>query len=205
MARWILVRHGETEWNKLGLIQGQTDTSLSGAGRVQTTALRERLRPVRIDHVFTSDLSRCVETATIAIQGRDLPIERTALLRELSYGEWEGLTWAQAKARDPEVYEGWVALSPNFEPPGGQSLGDLMARLETFAERLREATGEGTVLVVGHGGSLRALAIGLLGLSASHYRTLINPAPASVSIMRFFEGTTAVEVWNDASHHRPLT
>lgn len=205
MARWIIVRHGETDWNKSGKLQGQTNTMLSAGGRVQVAALRERLRGVKLDAVYTSDLARCIETATLVIQGRTLSPEPTTLLRELAYGEWEGLTWAEVQERDPESYDQWLRLDPNFEPPGGETIAALMERAEGFAARVRDTGAEGTTLIVAHGGSIRALVLHLLGHNESHFRSFGNPAPASITVMGLYEGTAVLETWNDASHYRPLT
>lgn len=205
MARWVLVRHGETDWNKAGRLQGQTNTTLSVAGRVQVKALRERLRGMKFDAVYTSDLMRTVETTTLLLEGSGLTPEPTALLREINYGEWEGLTWAEVQERDPERYEEWLRVDPNFEAPGGESLDALMDRAEDFATRARQAGGDGNTLIVTHGGIVRTLVMHLLGLDVSHYRKFANPASASVTIVGIYGETAVLEVYDDAAHYRPLT
>jgi len=205
MARWVLVRHGETDWNKAGRLQGHTNTTLSVAGRVQVKALRERLRGMKFEAVYTSDLMRTVETTTLLLEGSGLTPEPTALLREMNYGEWEGLTWAEVQERDPEAYEEWLRVDPNFEAPGGESLNALMDRAENFASRARQAGGDGNTLIVTHGGIIRMLVLHLLGLDASHYRRLANPASASVTVVDLYGETAVLEIYADAAHYRPLT
>lgn len=204
MARWLIVRHGETEWNRAGKMQGHTDIGLSGAGRAQVTSLRERLRAVKFDAAYTSDLARAADTAGTLLQGRPFQAIPTAQLRELSYGDWEGLTWQEIQERDPEQYDWWVRVDPNFQPPEGESLHALMERAGAFVEEVNARHVEGTILVVAHGGSIRALALTLLGISPDLFRRFSNVAPASLSIIHVFNGTAILESWNDTAHYRGL-
>lgn len=205
MARWLLVRHGETEWNKAGRIQGHTDIPLGSAGRVQVGALRERLRAATFDAVFTSDLVRATDTAALILQGRTVQPVLVPGLRELDYGDWEGKTMAQAQEAAPEAYDEYLRMDPNFRSPGGESFFDLISRVGAFADEARKTAGEGTVLIVAHGGSIRMLALHLLGLDWSHFRRLAAPGPASVAVFGLYGGEPQLEAWNDCGHYRPLT
>ena len=93
MASIYLVRHGETEWNRLGRAQGRTDIPINDEGRRQAALLGQRLADTPFAAAYASDSVRASETATIILQGRPVPLHATPELREVSLGRWEGLTY----------------------------------------------------------------------------------------------------------------
>ncbi|HVZ75395.1 MAG TPA: histidine phosphatase family protein [Polyangia bacterium] len=155
-----LARHGETDWNRDGRWQGHTDVALNDAGRAQARALAEKLRGAVFARVHTSDLLRARETAEIvrAILGAGpLVVDRD--LRERSFGLFEGLTRDECQARHPEH---WAAYRADVSrvPPGAEAHDALGRRMEAAVARAgetRDGEGDGAVLVVSHGGSIRAL------------------------------------------------
>ena len=205
MIRWMLVRHGVTEWNQAELIQGHTDIALTAAGRVQATALRERLRNLKLTAAWTSDLTRASETAALILKGKAVRAVATPLLRELSFGLWEGRTWKDVGDEDPESLSQWLTVDPNYQPPEGETVNQLLDRVQAFIEQARVATPEGTILVVAHGGTIRALALQLTGLPIQYFRTFESVGSASVSIVTSDDGGGQIELWNDVSHYRGLT
>ncbi|MSQ13453.1 MAG: histidine phosphatase family protein [Dehalococcoidia bacterium] len=200
-ARWYLVRHGETEWNRADRAQGHADVPLNDAGREQAHALAKAVGGMRFDAAFTSDLSRATETARILLNGGAPQPVVTADLRELSYGRWEGFTFADAERDDPTLFVKLVNADPDFVAPGGESFQQLMARVQTFAERTRATHPEGTLLVVAHGGSLRALAVAMLHLPQESFRQLRLTA-ASLSVLEVRERSSTLLRWNDTSHYQ---
>lgn len=203
--RWILVRHGETEWNKGALIQGHTDIALSAAGRVQAASLKDRLRNVKVNAAWTSDLGRASETAELILKGQKVKAVASPLLRELSFGTWEGQTWKDVGDEDPEGLTQWLTVDPNYQAPEGETVNQLLDRAQAFIDEALVATPNGTVLVVTHGGMIRALTLQLTGLPITYFRTLESVAPASVSIVTTDPRGGQIELWNDASHYRGLT
>lgn len=208
----LLVRHGETAWNAEGRLQGQTDVPLSPAGREQARLLGERLArawsaagrsslPGPPDVVYTSDLSRAAETADIALSlglegigGVRPPIHRLPELRERSFGKFEGLTAAEARARFPgETHH-----------RAGETYAEVEQRMAAALRRAWEECTRpenddrcGLALVAGHGGSLRLLlsrAVGLGPDGTQHFH-LDN---TGLSVLEF-RGPTL-----DAAHGRIL-
>jgi broad specificity phosphatase PhoE len=117
----FLFRHGETDWNREGRLQGHTDTALNATGLAQAAALLERLRPHGLDAVVSSDLLRAVATARVITQALDLPLLTDRDLRETNVGAAEGLLWAEAKARfGEELTQRWHA-DEDVAFPGGES------------------------------------------------------------------------------------
>ena len=155
MTLLTLVRHGQTDWNLQGRIQGSTDIPLNDTGRQQAAAVAERLAAVPFDHVYTSPLSRAVETAEIVAGALALPAPLVAVgMREHEFGEAEGLLWDQYVDR----FHG-----RRDDVPGAESVRQLtdraLASLERIdlAARRRSAPREESVLVATHGGVIRAL------------------------------------------------
>jgi probable phosphoglycerate mutase len=155
-----LARHGETAWNREGRWQGHTDIALNDAGRAQARSLGELLRGRDITRIHTSDLLRARETAETAagvLGVSDIVVDRA--LRERSFGIFEGLTRRECEERHPDHWANYRADSTRV-PPGAESQ-------QTLADRMHEAVGRAVasrherdaspVLVVSHGGSIRAL------------------------------------------------
>ncbi len=201
MGNWYLVRHGESEWNKEGRIQGHADVPLSELGRRQARLLGERMAGERIDAVYSSDLSRAVDTATGALGGRDIPLVIDPNLREFSYGSWEGLTLQEVEAQDPELFAARFTRGDNsFSAPGGEDSTDILQRVQRFLDGMAERhSPDEDLLIVGHGGSVRALAICLLGLPAADFWRL-RVGNAGVSIISNQGRGRVLELWNDMHH-----
>ncbi len=204
MARWYLVRHGETQWNADERIQGQTDVPLHDGGRREAALTGKRLSETRFAAVYASDLGRAHETARIIVgeqSAQPTPeISTTDLLREVSYGIFEGLTWAEIRDRDPRMSDRQFVRDLDFAPEKGESYRHVLARTGEFARTLAQRHGNDDVLVVGHGGSLRALTINILGLHEGDFWKLRGLGPASISVVWQNGPTPALTSWNDVGH-----
>jgi len=155
--RLLLISHAETDWNVQGRFQGHKDIPLNERGRRQAYALQRYLAKETIDFIISSDLCRAGETAAIISHPHCLVVRTDARLRELHFGDWEGLTFAEISQREPEAFAAWQASSLYQGPPQGESLTDLARRLNAFlSDRLHHAEGS-TTLLVAHRGSLRTL------------------------------------------------
>ena len=161
----ICVRHGRTQWNVDLRFQGQSDVPLDGEGRAQAQRLARALRQQPIDAGVTSDLARAVETAeAILAEHPQATLRRDPDLREMAFGAWEGLTWAEIVASDPSLASDGFARPKYYTPPGGETFEDVVLRARRVVERVRtEAPPHGRVLVVTHAGVLHALLRVVLG------------------------------------------
>lgn len=198
---WHLARHGETDWNRERRIQGQSDTSLNRRGREQAALLGMRLAEIDFSAVYSSDLSRTMQTARLVAGDQCEAIVPIPELREIDYGEWEGLTFAEAEARDPEGFaERMTRQNAEYAAPGGESAYQLVDRVRQFHNRVRPLHQSGeNILVVGHGGSMLSLLICLLGLPAE-YVLRFRMNPSGLSKVRTFPSAAVLELWNDTSH-----
>ena len=168
------MRHGETDYNANGRLQGQRDIPLNGRGRAQASAIGRALRKAMPDAIaaleaaeafIASPLIRTRETMELARAALGLPPQRYALepaLKELTFGEWEGLTWPQVWKRDPAGAQAREDDKWNFAPPDGESYAMLAARLQPWLETRRD-----DCFVVSHGGVARALMTLIAGVSPS--------------------------------------
>ncbi len=197
MGAWYLVRHGETEWNRANRIQGHSDVPLSEHGRSQVRALAPELAGVSFAAVYSSDLSRTIETAQILVTGAGLAVRQDADLREFSYGEWEELTLSEVQARDGDAFaKRFNVRDVDFAAPGGESAIQLLERVRRFHDRVVEShDGSENVLVAAHGGSIRALALCLLDLPVEHFwRFRVDCA--GLTIIENHTGGRVLRVWN---------
>ena len=197
MGNWYLVRHGETEWNLQGRIQGHTDVPLCELGRKKIQALRTRLAGLSFSAVYSSDLSRTVETAQILADNTKASVQVDSDLREFSYGEWEGLTDEEILARDPEAFaQRFSQREVDFAAPGGESALQLLRRVRRFYRKAASMHGpDENLLVTAHGGSVRALALCLLDLPDEHFwRFRVDCA--SLSVIRNYSSGRVLETWN---------
>lgn len=158
MTTLLFVRHGETEWNRIGRWQGHADIPLADEGRQQAAMLAERLiadsQP--IDLIYASDLGRALETAQIVAVALGQPVHPLVELREMHLGRWSGLTSAEIRARyaaDWDAFERGVDFRRGEH---GETQADFRARVATVMERLVEEHPGQHLLVVTHGGTIRA-------------------------------------------------
>ena len=203
MTRLLLVRHGLTDYNSTRRFAGSTDIELSPLGREQVAKLGKRLADQQIDFVYCSNLRRARVTAEMLIEGRCLTITPCPELREVDYGECEGLTYSQIKERFPTVADGVVAPERGLEFPGGESFAAMVERINQFKERLARHAPNDTVLVVSHSGPLRSLVCSMLGVSQGCWRQL-RIDNASLSIIDIYPRGTILSLLNGTSHLKGL-
>jgi probable phosphoglycerate mutase len=153
-TRILLARHGETEWNRVGRWQGHADPPLNDAGRSQAAELAERLAGDGIAAVYSSDLARARETASVVAARLGLGVVEDVGLREIDVGSWSGLTRAEVEQRFPEGYARWLDGEIGHD---GETREQLTARVVSAVERVAAVHPEATVLVVTHGGAIRAI------------------------------------------------
>jgi broad specificity phosphatase PhoE len=165
-----LARHGQTDDNLQPIrAQGFSDTPLNDTGRRQSAALAERVAPLGIVSLWSSDLSRARETAEIVGARIGLAPRLDPRLREANRGEWEGRLFIDIKRDEPERYAAWLQAGEEFRFPGGESLLEQQQRVLAALEHVRAAR-ELPALVVCHGGSIRVVlcASDPRGLDAFH-------------------------------------
>ena len=127
-TRLVLIRHGETAWNRATRIQGHTDIPLSPLGLAQAERLAEALADEPLAAIYASDLSRARQTADALARVHELPVRLDAGLRERAFGRFEGLSWDEIAQDFPEDAARWRRREPDFAVGGGESLNSFSAR-----------------------------------------------------------------------------
>lgn len=179
----LLIRHGETDGESSVRYFGSTDVDLSEAGEAQMRRLAPELASRRVDLWLASNLRRSWRGAAIVSRGARVRIEPD--LREVHFGEWEGLTREEIQARDPALFEDWQAGKDGFEYPGGEARADFSARIAGVVERLL-AGPDRFVAGVLHKGVIREIARRLTGEAMSQEEPAIG---ASVALTRVAGGS----------------
>lgn len=153
----LAIRHGETAWNKDARIQGQLDIPLNETGLWQAARTAESLSSESIAAVYSSDLLRASQTAQAIADAQQLPLGLVPELRERHFGDCQGRRWTDLEIERPDITDAWRRRIPDFAPPGGESLLDLRARVESAFHALGERHAGEQIVVVAHGGVLDIL------------------------------------------------
>lgn len=202
VTRLYLVRHGATQLTAEDRFAGSVGVDLSEEGRAQAARLGERLQHERLTAVYSSPLSRTVETASLVAGPCGLQIATRDGLREIGHGRWEGLTRREVETRYPAEYAAWEEDPFTFAPEGGESGVAVLARaLPVIREIVTSHPGE-RVLVVSHKATIRLLLSSLLGFDARGYRDRLDQAPACVNVLDFRDPVRVrLMLFNDTSHY----
>ena len=193
MTRLILIRHGETDWNVENRRQGRNDRPLNSKGRAQAKLIADYVRATfDIKKVWSSPLTRCVETATLL----DMPVSTSDLLLEIDYGDWEGMLESEIDAKYPNRYQNGTV---SIDPPGGEKRSNLPVRARQFLEESRIAEEGGNVVIVGHGSAMSGLLVALFELPdhAMHNFVIDN---CSVSTIQMEKGINRLTTLNHTAH-----
>jgi alpha-ribazole phosphatase len=162
MSRVLFIRHAETEM--AGRYCGHSDPDLNAQGRAQLSRLAHLLADEMLDTVYSSDLRRATSTAHAIGAGRNIPQVLRPALREIDFGDWEGMRWEEIERLDPEYALNWVKSYPNLPALSGESFEDFERRVLTEVNHLMDRS-RGPIAVVTHGGVLRVVLRHLCGYS----------------------------------------
>ena len=198
-TRFIVVRHGETQWNVESRIQGQGDSPLTAAGLAQAQAIAERLASEPFDVLVSSDLGRAMQTASAIARRSGHRIVPDPRLRERHFGAGEGMTYTEIDSAWPDAFSRVRETDPDMAVPGGESRRQFHERVkDAFAALAREHQGR-RVTVVAHGGVLAALdrMIHAIPVGKPHTGPISN---APYNAVAFDAEAWAIEAWDDVDH-----
>ena len=196
--RIYLVRHGETEWNKEGVFRGRKDFPLNETGRAQALKTGEFFAGKDISRIYSSPLSRALETAAPISDVADCPVAAMEEFTDMAFGLWEGLTIDEARALLPREYDIWLKAPQRFGIVGGESLSGVRRRIKKgLAAALSD--GEGDIVIVTHRVVCKVLTLCLLGVSNSLFWT-IRCDPCSITLAEASGPGYVFHFINDTCH-----
>jgi broad specificity phosphatase PhoE len=195
----VLVRHGETESNRLGIFRGRLDVSLNETGRRQAAAVASALRGRRVVDVVSSPLSRALDTARAIAAPHGLEPVVDHAFDNIDLGEWQGRVKAEVQSERPDLWRLWTRDPDRLVIPGGERLADVRKRAyERTIEIAREAS-DGATVIVSHRSVVKLLGGALLGLSEGYFWSFYLDN-AGYSVFEFNDGRFTLVRWNEACH-----
>jgi broad specificity phosphatase PhoE len=174
LRRLVLLRHGQTDYNVAGRMQGHLDSMLTESGLAQAATVAPEIARLAPERVISSDLRRAVDTADVVGAASGQPVKLDPRLRETHLGEWQGLSVAEIEQAWPGAIATWRS-DPTWAPPGGESRLEVVRRSHPVVEELDEefaSSSESTVVLVAHGGLIAGLVSGLLALPTSAWPSI---------------------------------
>ena len=204
MSKIYLIRHGQTDWNLEGRIQGSRDIPLNDTGRRQAASLAEGMKDRRLELVLSSPLCRARETARVLAESQGVPLLCWRELEEVRYGSWEGMTVAEIQEQFPEEYRRWWGEAGEGRPPGGESRMEAFQRGAFLAEKIRRQVRSHKlkgVAVVSHGAMLCCMLPALLkGQAPFEEGFSVQNGGITTLYMDPESGMCSLEAVNDCSH-----
>lgn len=201
--RLFALRHGETAWTRERRFSGSRDLPLTAHGERQARALAAALAAEQVAAVYASPLRRARSTAEIIAQPHRLSVVTDPGVREMAFGEWEGLTRDEVAARWPELFARWRAAPEQAVPDGGESLPEVAARADKALQQLRDGHPDGTVVLVSHAIVLRLIVLAALGLGPERLWSL-DASPAGLTEIEYLPDWATVHRMNTLAHLRDL-
>jgi len=208
VTRIILIRHGQTEWNRVERFRGRADVPLNDTGLAQAEATGQRVasdaspsrerQPVAI---YSSPLSRAVKTAEAIAKHFNLPVQTHPGIADIDYGQWQGLTPDEVKERWPEFHHAWYSAPHTVRIPGGETLDDLRVRSMAMVNELAARHAGQTIVLVGHTVVNRVILLGVLGLGNDRFWRLRQDTCA-INVFEVDSGEFTLMSLNDTCHLR---
>lgn len=198
-TRFILVRHGETTWNREGRYQGQIDTPLSPFGVEQGQLVAKALEKVPFDVAYASPLERSFETARMCAVPHGIEVIKDERLLEINHGEWEGLQADEVRTNYPELLHKWHTSVVDVQMPGGENIEDVRQRAMTaFNDYAKRHEGK-TVLVAAHDAVNKAVLCDILDISLSHFWQ-VKQDNTCINVFEYQNGKWRMVLMNSTTH-----
>lgn len=199
MTKVYLVRHGQTEWNKKLTFRGRIDIPLNEDGHREAEAIGDALKDKGIEAIYTSPLRRSIETAQPTAKIFHLDIVPVEGLIDISYGDWEGLTFHEVKEKYRDLYGQWEKRPDLVRFPNGESLDEVRERsFSSFRDIVKENPGQ-SILVIPHRVINKVLLCAILGLSNSHFWE-IKQDTGCVNVIEYSNDRFILSMMNDTCH-----
>lgn len=196
---YYLVRHGETIWNTLGQTQGHGNSPLTELGELQAENVASALSEYPIDMIYCSDLGRAVQTAEIIGNHLGVEVLPTKSLREMGFGEWEGMQIKNIEEKYPETFKMWRSQPDKVNIPGAENLNIVKDRQDKLIDELNKKYDNKHILLVSHSVTVRVM---LLSFLESHIKNIyrIRQDNTAINIVEYRNYGPVVMKINDTRH-----
>ena len=196
---FYIVRHGQTNWNILGKTQGHENSDLTKKGEEQAFELAKAIKEYPIDYIYSSDLGRAVQTAEIVGSQIGIDTCKTKSLREMGFGDWEGLLIDEIKKNHEKTYETWRNTPHLVNIPNGETLDIIKDSVDKFINELNEKYDNKHILLVSHSVTVRVMLLSFLNSSVENiYR--IKQDNTALNIVEYRDYGPVIIKMNDTSH-----
>ncbi len=195
----VLVRHGETEWNKTSRYQGVKDVELNEKGKKQAKKLFDYLKDEKFDTIYSSTLKRAQETIQGIADYQNKEIITISELMEIDFGQWEGLTFSEIEKDYPDLAKKWAKDPTCCKPPDGEHIREVEERVGETIDKIVDDNPDKKILIATHGGIIRIIFAYLLGLPLSRIFS-IEVENVSISRINFYEHYPVVKLLNSTHH-----
>lgn len=200
MTRIILVRHGQTEWNRIERFRGRIDVPLNTTGVWQANQTGQWIsQRWKVTAVYASPLGRAMATAEAIARLCNRPVQPHEGLIDLNFGDWQGKTPAEVQEQWPELYAAWIAQPATVRLPGGESLEDLRLRTNRLLAEIIECHPQETVALVGHTDVNRSILLNILGLPTNQIWQL-RQSNCAINLIDWLEGKFILVSMNETGH-----
>jgi broad specificity phosphatase PhoE len=203
LLRIILIRHGQTEWNRQERFRGWVDIDLDETGIRQAKAAAPRIVQWEVTAIYTSPLKRAMATAQIIANRLNLPVAPLEGINDMNFGIWQGLSVEKTKENYPELFNLWRYSPQRLQIPQGESLDDVRKRVVATIDDLTSRHQNETIALVTHRVVCKVLLCHLLGLDNSHFWQLAQDATA-INLFEINGGKATITLINDTCHLRAL-
>lgn len=195
----VLVRHGETEWNRNSRYQGVVDIELNKKGKTQAEHLYDYLKDEEFDAIYSSTLKRAYHTIKDIADYQDKDVITIADLMEINFGEWEGLTFSEIEKDYPDLAKKWAKDPTCCKPPEGEHIKEVEERVGKTIDRIVDENADNKILIATHGGIVRIIIAYLLELPLSRIFS-IEVDNVSISRIKFYEHYPVLKLLNSTHH-----
>ncbi|MFW6125955.1 MAG: histidine phosphatase family protein [Chloroflexota bacterium] len=203
MTRFVLVRHGQTGWNKEARFRGRVDIDLDDMGMRQAAAVAERLSRVQATAVYSSPLKRAMTTAEPIARRLGLEVVPLEGMNDMDFGNWEGRSVDEVREQDGELFDLWRHDPDVVRIPGGETLDEVRDRVAVTLDELAASHEDCMLVLVTHRVVCKVLLCYLLGLDNSHFWQIAQDT-AAVNCFHMADGRGTVSLINDTCHLRHL-
>ena len=203
MTSIYLVRHGQTAWNKEEIFRGRRDIPLNETGLKEGELAGEYLRKKEIHVIYSSPLSRALQTAQKIGQFHNLDIRPLNGIIDMSFGGWEGKSLKEVQEKDEERYRLWIEEPHRVKFPGGENLEEVRTRSMAALEEVVQNHPGKTLVLVSHRVINKVLICGILGIDNSHFWQ-IGQGTTAINLIQFKNGRYVLSLLNETCHLKPL-